>query len=74
MRSAVVEAAKDHVRELGKKVVFKDLIHEGGDFAVQYFEIVVFSAPPTISSTRPQTGSGFVGFGGFGSTSRAPTT
>ena len=29
--------AKDDVRELGKKAVFKDLIHEGGDFVVQYF-------------------------------------
>ena len=74
MRSAVVEVAKDHVSELGKKVAFKDLIYDGGDFAVQYFESVVFPAPSTVSSTRSQTGSGFGGFGGFGGTSRASTT
>jgi hypothetical protein len=34
MRSTVVEVAKDHVRELGKKAAFKDLIYEGGDFVV----------------------------------------
>ncbi|KAF2006466.1 hypothetical protein P154DRAFT_422103 [Amniculicola lignicola CBS 123094] len=61
MRSAVVEVAKEHVRELGKKVVFKDLIHEGGDFAVDYFESVVFPAPPAVFSTRPQTVSLFGG-------------
>jgi hypothetical protein len=73
MRSAVVEVARDHVIELGKKVVFKDLIREGGDFVVQYFESVVFPGPPTVSSTRPQTGSGFGGFGGLSGTSRAPS-
>lgn len=41
MRSAVVEVAKAHVRELGKKEIFKDLIREGGDFAVDYFESVL---------------------------------
>ncbi|KAF1952619.1 hypothetical protein CC80DRAFT_422155, partial [Byssothecium circinans] len=45
MRSAVVEVAKNHVRELGKKAVFTDLIREGGDFAVDYFKSVVFPAP-----------------------------
>jgi hypothetical protein len=66
MRNAIVEVAKDHARELGKNAVFKDLIHEGGDFVVQYFESVVFPAPPAVFSTRPQTGSL------FGSTHRTP--
>ncbi|KAH5618969.1 hypothetical protein HBI23_245950 [Parastagonospora nodorum] len=55
MRSAVVKVAKDHVKELGGKAVFKNLIHEGGDFVVQYFESVIFPAPPAVSSTRPQS-------------------
>jgi hypothetical protein len=67
MRSAVVEVAKDHVRELGKKAVFKDLIHGGGDFAVDYFESVVFPAPPAVFPTRPQTG------GLFGGTYKPPS-
>ncbi|KAI1532888.1 BTB POZ domain-containing protein [Pyrenophora tritici-repentis] len=61
MRSAVIEVAKAHVKELGRKSVFKDLIHEGGDFAVHYFESVVFSAPPVVSSTLRQPGSGLFG-------------
>jgi hypothetical protein len=61
MRSVVVEVARNHVRELGKKVVFKDLMHEGGDFAVDYFESVVFSAPPAILPMRPQAGGLFGG-------------
>ncbi|KAH7381197.1 hypothetical protein DE146DRAFT_278733 [Phaeosphaeria sp. MPI-PUGE-AT-0046c] len=73
MRSAVVEVAKEHVRELGTKVEFKDLIREGGDFAVEYFESVVFPAPPTVSSTRTQAGSGFGAFGSYSTGSRAPT-
>ena len=40
MRSAVVKVAKTHLRELGKKETFKDLIREGGDFAVDYFESI----------------------------------
>jgi hypothetical protein len=52
MRSAVVEIAKNHVKELGKKVVFKDLIHEGGDFTVDYFESIVFPTALAVSSTR----------------------
>ena len=40
MRSAVVKVAKAHVRELGKKDIFKDLIREGGDFAIDYFESI----------------------------------
>jgi len=51
MRSAVVEVAKVHTIELGKKAIFKDLIREGGDFAVQYFESVIFPAPAVISNT-----------------------
>jgi hypothetical protein len=50
MRSTVLEVAKAHVRELSEKAAFKDLIREGGDFAVQYFESVVFSAPPLVST------------------------
>ena len=61
MRSAVVEVAKAHVKELGRKAVFKNLIHEGGDFAVQYFESVIFSAPSAVSSTLRQTGGGLFG-------------
>jgi hypothetical protein len=60
MRSAVVEVAKDHVRELGKMVLFKDLIREGGDFAV-YFESVVFPVPPAVLSTNPRAGGLFGG-------------
>lgn len=55
MRSAVVEVAKMHMKELGKKDVFKDLIHEGGDFTVQYFESVIFPATPAVSSLPHQT-------------------
>lgn len=61
MQFAVVKVAKDHVRELGQKVAFKDLIHEGGDFTVDYFESVVFTAPPAAVSTRPQMSSVFGG-------------
>jgi hypothetical protein len=53
MRSTVVEVAKAHVRELGEKAAFKDLIREGGDFAVQYFESVIFPAPPTVYTPIP---------------------
>ena len=53
MRSAVVEVAKVHVRELGSKDVFKDLIREGGNAAVQYCESnksrVPYSAWPATS-------------------------
>jgi hypothetical protein len=48
MRSTVLEVAKAHVRELGEKAAFKDLIREGGDFAVQYFVNVFFPAPPLV--------------------------
>lgn len=61
MRSAVVEVAKDHVRELGKMVLFKDLLREGGDFAVDYFESVVFPAPPAVLSTHLRAGGLFGG-------------
>jgi hypothetical protein len=46
MRSAVVEVAKTHIRELGEKAIFKDLIREGGDFAVDCFESVLSLVPP----------------------------
>lgn len=59
MRSAVVEVAKVHVRELGSKDVFKDLIREGGDFAVQYYESVIFPPPPADSSNLRPTGGLF---------------
>lgn len=55
MRSAVVEVAKVHVRELGSKDILKDLIREGGDFAVEYFESVIFpSSPATFSTIHPR--------------------
>jgi hypothetical protein len=50
MRSAVVKVAKDHARELGKKAIFKDLIHEGGDFAVDFFESIMYQEPLKKSS------------------------
>lgn len=49
MRSAVVEVSKAHVIDLGKKADFKELIHEGGDFAVHLFENVIFP----VMSIRP---------------------
>jgi hypothetical protein len=36
MRSAIVEIAAAHARGLGEKEVFKELLREGGDFAVDY--------------------------------------
>jgi hypothetical protein len=45
MRSTVVEVARAHIHELGKKAIFKGLIREGGDFAVELFESVMFSGP-----------------------------
>ncbi|KAF2187414.1 hypothetical protein K469DRAFT_489988, partial [Zopfia rhizophila CBS 207.26] len=45
MRAAVVEVASVHVHELGMKAIFKDLIREGGDFAVEYFESTIFPEP-----------------------------
>ncbi|USP81613.1 hypothetical protein yc1106_08887 [Curvularia clavata] len=54
MRSAVVEIAKVHAKELVKKPAFTDLIHNGGDFAVQYFESVVSLVPlqADVSTTK----------------------
>jgi hypothetical protein len=40
IRPVVVKVAKIHVHELGNKAIFKDLIREGGDFAVDYFEML----------------------------------
>jgi hypothetical protein len=48
MRSAVVEVAKTHIVDFGKKAAFKDLIHQGGDFAVDLFETAVI---PAVSNT-----------------------
>ncbi|KAF2002433.1 hypothetical protein P154DRAFT_462410 [Amniculicola lignicola CBS 123094] len=45
MRSAVIEVARVHVRELGKKAIFKDLIREGGEFAVDFFESITYGEP-----------------------------
>ncbi|EOA85871.1 hypothetical protein ACJQWK_02967 [Exserohilum turcicum] len=57
MRSAVVEIAKDHIKELGSKSIFKDLIREGGDFVVQYFESAIFPPPSaTFSTLHPRGG------------------
>jgi hypothetical protein len=53
MRSAVFEVAKTHIRELGKKTIFKDLICEGGDFAVDCFESVLSLVPPALSPVPP---------------------
>ncbi|EUC27104.1 hypothetical protein COCCADRAFT_42063 [Bipolaris zeicola 26-R-13] len=71
MRSAVVEIAKVHVKALGSKDIFKNLIREGGDFAVQYFESVIFPPPPaTFSTTHPKdswfgvTSRGSISLGG----------
>lgn len=36
MRSAVVEIATAHARELGEKEIFRELLMDGGDFAVEY--------------------------------------
>ncbi|KAH7119540.1 hypothetical protein B0J11DRAFT_582072 [Dendryphion nanum] len=38
IRSTVVEVVSVRKLDLGKKAIFKDLIHEGGDFVVDYFE------------------------------------
>lgn len=61
MRSAVVEMAKLHVRELVSKDKFKALICEGGDFAFQCLESVVFSSPPATFSTLSSKGGLFGG-------------
>ncbi|KAH8622012.1 hypothetical protein IG631_23407 [Alternaria alternata] len=68
MRSAVVEVAKVHARELGSKDVFKELIREGGDFAVQYLEGAIFPPPPVKSPNLRPTG------GLFGRASRSYRT
>lgn len=60
MRSAVVEVAGLHKHELGKKAIFKDLIYEGGDFAVDYFESIAFLRPDDASKSFGQrTSKGF---------------
>ncbi|KAF2187347.1 hypothetical protein K469DRAFT_570324, partial [Zopfia rhizophila CBS 207.26] len=38
IRSAVVEVAASHVHDLSNKGIFKNLVREGGDFVVDYFE------------------------------------
>ena len=43
MRAIVGELAGDHAHELGKKDIFKDLIREGGDFAVENLEVPYIS-------------------------------
>jgi hypothetical protein len=55
MQSAVVKVAKNYVKELGKKAVFKNLIHEGSDFTINYFKSVVFPAPLAVFLTCPLT-------------------
>src|SRR4051812_35515765 len=45
MRSAVVEVARVHAGELCCKAIFKELIREGGDFAVDFFESVTLPRP-----------------------------
>jgi hypothetical protein len=61
MRSAVVEVATKHVSELGRKIVFTDLIREGGDFPVDFFTSVVFPEPPAVSHICPQPSNVFGG-------------
>ena len=38
IRSAVVEIATAHAHELNEKEIFRDLLQDGGDFAVEYTE------------------------------------
>jgi hypothetical protein len=38
MQAAVVDVAATHVHDLCAKSGFKDLLREGGDFAVDYLE------------------------------------
>lgn len=38
IRSFVVEIARAHARELGKKETFRELLQEGGDFTVEYVD------------------------------------
>jgi hypothetical protein len=45
MRSAVVEVARVHASELCCKAIFKELIREGGDFAVDFFESITLPRP-----------------------------
>jgi hypothetical protein len=61
MRAAVVEVAKTHIVDLGKKATLKEPMHEGGDFAVDLFDAVVVLAG---SNTCYSSG------GLFGGTSR----
>jgi hypothetical protein len=51
MRSVVLKVAKIHAGELSKMSIFKDLIREGGDFAVQYFESIISRTPRAVSNT-----------------------
>ncbi|KAF2181195.1 hypothetical protein K469DRAFT_589870, partial [Zopfia rhizophila CBS 207.26] len=43
LRSVVVEVAATHAHDLGSKEIFKDLICEGGDFVVDYFEKLLYN-------------------------------
>lgn len=38
MRSAVLQTAVAHARELGDEEAFKDLLREGGDFSLEYVD------------------------------------
>lgn len=45
MRSAMVEVGRVHARELDKKAVFKELIREGEEFAVEFFKSITYQEP-----------------------------
>lgn len=40
IRSVVLEIATAHALELWKKDIFKELLQDGGDFAVEYVDIL----------------------------------
>ena len=50
MRSAVVQIAAAHIHDLATEARFKAIIHEGGDFVDDYFEVL--HELPTYSSWR----------------------
>ncbi|KAF2193629.1 hypothetical protein K469DRAFT_239450 [Zopfia rhizophila CBS 207.26] len=46
LRSVVVEVAATHAHDLGSNGIFKDLVYEGGDFVVDYFEKLLYIMEP----------------------------
>ncbi|KAF2676859.1 hypothetical protein K458DRAFT_396581 [Lentithecium fluviatile CBS 122367] len=51
MRSAVVEVARAHTYQLGQKAMFRGLVGEGGDFAVDF----IFPEPLDVPDDPPHT-------------------